>query len=131
MDVTKSKAERINAHTAPIWAGFYRGVAVLPWIWLACFGVFLLIAAREVGHIPTYGNPDPKDLTRGGLLYVLAWLLLFPVLISPLLAGWAMATERLLARRVQWWPLWAAVYLTGYGYFLWVMTGPFGEWLLD
>lgn len=38
------------------------GVCLLPSLWFALFGTLVLRAVLLMGHLPTYGNPDPKDL---------------------------------------------------------------------
>src|SRR5690606_7277592 len=54
-------------------------LSILPYLWLASFTLFVIATWLEVGHLPSYGNPDPKDTA-------LAWLFLptnyFLLLIS-------------------------------------------------
>lgn len=60
-----------------------------PILWLSIFFLFVARGWLEIGHIPSYANPDPKqldmDLHHGLLwifLYVLPWLIFGYGLIS-------------------------------------------------
>jgi len=101
-------------------------IAGLPWLWLAVFGAFLGIAILELGYVPHYANPDPKDLNNGGIFYVLTWLLLPLTFYLPLAWG---AVSLLRISRIRWLP--TAIMVVGYLSFWLVMAGPLGEWLMD
>jgi hypothetical protein len=54
-----------------------------PAAWLGCFFLFVARAWLEVGHLPSYSNPDPKNLGMDVhhrllwlSLYLLPWLIL-------------------------------------------------------
>ncbi len=53
-----------------------------PWLWLALFGLFVVGVSLQVGHLPTYGQPDPKDAGAISLLYVPTIFLLLWVLAT-------------------------------------------------
>ena len=57
----------------------------LPWMFLACFGIFLASVALSVGHFPSYSNPDPKHVDGLAPLYLLTMQLLLATAASPLL----------------------------------------------
>jgi hypothetical protein len=56
----------------------FRFILYLPWIWLALFALFILGVTMQVGHLPVYGQPDPKDAGAISNLYM-------PVMITLLL----------------------------------------------
>ena len=37
-------------------------ICMLPTVWFVLFGLLVARAAAFAGHMPFYGNPDPKDL---------------------------------------------------------------------
>jgi uncharacterized membrane protein YGL010W len=41
---------------------FNKIISYLPLGWLVIFSVFILRVYLKLGHMPTYNNPDPKDL---------------------------------------------------------------------
>jgi hypothetical protein len=47
---------------------------ILPALWIGLFVAFVLVTSLEVSHIPSYGNPDPKDT-------VLSWVFILPLLL--------------------------------------------------
>jgi hypothetical protein len=53
---------------------------ILPALWIGLFVAFVLATWLEVGHIPTYGNPDPK-FTLLAIFFVPIIYLLLPVAI--------------------------------------------------
>lgn len=55
-----------------------RAACYLPWIWLALFALFVLLVTLQVGHLPAYGQPDPREAGAASLL-------LTPVIILLLL----------------------------------------------
>lgn len=60
----------------------FRLILYLPWIWFLVFTVFVVLATVQVGHLPTYGQPDPKDVTLSGILYMPAVVIMFMTLGS-------------------------------------------------
>ena len=54
----------------------WRTISYLPWAWLLSFVIFALAATIQVGHFPSYGNPDPKDT---GILTSLYHVLIFGI----------------------------------------------------
>jgi hypothetical protein len=63
---------------------------LLPWIWLALFFIFVIAAALQVGHLPVYGQPDPKDVGTFGFLYYPVIVLLLTVMATiPIALGLA------------------------------------------
>ena len=61
----------------------YQLLASLPAFWLLLLGLFTLAVTVQEGHIPFYGNPDPKDT---GLLVALYYpvLGLLPAVLASL-----------------------------------------------
>jgi hypothetical protein len=54
-----------------------------PWTWLLAFGVLFTLALAQFGHVPSYGNPDPKQVAGTWVPYWAIYLLLIPTLLSP------------------------------------------------
>ena len=57
-----------------------RAIIWSPWIWLLLFSLFVLITTVQVGHLPVYGQPDPKDAGLSTLFYMPTILLLMWVM---------------------------------------------------
>lgn len=107
---------------------------VAPLAWVVCLGAFACAVAIEVGHFPSYSNPDPKHVAGLATLYEATVLLFFLALLSPLVIG--ARTGAVLLRTGTWhggpWTL--VMYLAGVS-----LTGAvvFGDafglmtWLLD
>jgi hypothetical protein len=55
-----------------------------PWAWLVAFATLFTLTIVQFGHVPTYGNPDPKQVAGAWLPYWTIYLLLIPTLLSPL-----------------------------------------------
>jgi len=65
-------------------------LTILPWVWYASIYLHAWRASQFLGHWPSYGNPDPKELPAGfgsstvwmeytlpwavGLLLLLLWI---------------------------------------------------------
>lgn len=82
---TESGADHWGARLLLILA---RIACYLPWIWLALFAFYVLAVAFQVGHLPTYGQPDPKDAGAASLLYLPVLVLLLLVMATiPIGAG--------------------------------------------
>jgi hypothetical protein len=56
----------------------FRVILYLPWIWIALFALFILLVTIQVGRLPAYGQPDPKDAGSISILYT-------PVIVTLLL----------------------------------------------
>lgn len=48
-------------------AWLYNLLFIVPAVWLMLFGLFVLMVTLEVGHIPTYSNPNPKNTLFGAI----------------------------------------------------------------
>jgi ABC-type dipeptide/oligopeptide/nickel transport system permease component len=69
----------------------FRIILYLPWIWIALFALFVLGTAVQVGHLPTYGRPDPKDAGAVSILYMPVLIILLMVMgSSPIGIGLAL-----------------------------------------
>jgi hypothetical protein len=92
-----------------------------------CWAVLFATAARvKLGHWPTYGHPDPKDLF--GPISFLGLILLSPL---PLAAAVVAGADAWNARRLVWSLLVTACSFAGF--VLWVVLDPggLGEWVAD
>jgi hypothetical protein len=116
------------------WQALFTGISYLPWFWLALMALFTTAVALQVGHLPTFGRPDPKDT---GYLLVLYWpvlLLLSPTTIAPLLwsllgLGKHFFELPFIIRRQE-----VVTFLWGWALFLWLALTNFGglmAWLID
>jgi hypothetical protein len=69
----------------------FKIIIYLPWIWMGLFALFVLGTAVQVGHLPTYGNPDPKDAGFVSILYMPVMIIMLIVLgFSPIGIGLAL-----------------------------------------
>lgn len=112
----------------------YQLLAPLPALWLALLGLFTLAVAVQQGHLPFYGNPDPKDTALLVALYYPV-LGLLPVVLASL------PVSLLLTLFAAWrrFPIvpqrgFTLLYLLGLALFLLLIPGdPLGlvEWLVD
>jgi hypothetical protein len=69
----------------------FRIILYLPWIWMALFALFVLGTAVQIGHLPVYGRPDPKDAGAVSVLYMPVLIILFMVMgSSPIGIGLAL-----------------------------------------
>jgi hypothetical protein len=60
-------------------------LAVLaPWLWLALFTAFAVAATVHLGRLPSYNNPDPKDIAHLAWLHGATSRLLILMALSPL-----------------------------------------------
>ena len=95
----------------------FKIILYLPWIWMGLFALFVLGTAVQVGHLPTYGNPDPKDAGFVSILYIPVMIIMLIVLgFSPIGIGLA------LVKVLREWPPFikkseAALYLVGIAIF--------------
>lgn len=67
--------------TTPVWpANLLRFIYILigcsPWLWLIVFGLFVGVVTVQFGHLPLYGQPDPKEAGPISILYFPTILLL-------------------------------------------------------
>ena len=69
----------------------FRIILYLPWVWMGLFALFVLGTAMSVGHLPTYGSPDPKDAGVISILYMPVMIIMLIVLgFSPIGIGLAL-----------------------------------------
>lgn len=128
-----------NHNTAEIWVSrllsvTFRFLLWMPWIWFMLFGLLVLAAALESGHLPLPGQPDPKDVSTFGFLYMPSLTLLVMVMATaPVSLGITLVrlTRGIPAflRRGE-----AVVYLLGFGLFLLFVLSDAGgliTWLGD
>jgi hypothetical protein len=59
----------------------------MPWMFLACFGVFLAAVVLGIGRLPSYSNPDPKHVAGLGPVHYLTMQMLIASAASPLVVG--------------------------------------------
>ena len=59
----------------------------MPWLFLACFAVFLTAVIVSIGRLPSYSNPDPKRVAGLWPLYFLTAQMLIAGAVSPLVVG--------------------------------------------
>ena len=60
----------------------FKVILYLPWIWLALFALFILGVTMQVGHLPVYGRPDPKEAGAISFLYMPVMITLLMVMGS-------------------------------------------------
>ncbi len=80
----KSSEETVSptfsAEESPYLQVIYRFIIWSPWVWLMLFCVFVLAITLQVGHLPMYGQPDPKYAGSINFFYMPTILLLFWVM---------------------------------------------------
>jgi hypothetical protein len=108
--------------------------AVAPWLWLIVFGVFAASATFHLGRLPSYNNPDPRNLAHLASLHELTSVLLMPIALSPLAVSACLAVRSFVSPdiRDERWKLLA--YGVGYGLVAALMFGDMlglGSWFLD
>ena len=59
----------------------------MPWLFLACFGVFLAAVVVSIGRLPSYSNPDPKQVAGLRHVHFLTMQMLIASAASPLVVG--------------------------------------------
>jgi len=100
-----------------------RVIVYSPWLWLLLFALYVIGVALQVGHLPTYGQPDPKDAGAISLLYMptiflLLWVLAtVPTALALALFSKAAKLEQPFQRRD------VIVYLVGMALFALVVFG--------
>lgn len=104
-------------------------VTTLPWIWLICFGIFVLFAVYELGYIPTPYNPDPKDITSGRFFYSMTMILL-PLLWWPSVFLHLVVPMSYRARVKDRFSL-IAIQMIGFALSVVVLRSDLGIWLMD
>ena len=55
----------------------YRLIAWSPWVWLTLFCMFVLATTLQVGHLPVYGQPDPRYAGLVSTLFYVPTILLY------------------------------------------------------
>ena len=87
MSAMENETTNVNGSGADHWGArllllLARIACYLPWIWFALFAIFVLAVAAQVGHLPTYGQPDPKDAGAASLLFMPVIILLLLTLAT-------------------------------------------------
>ena len=59
----------------------------MPWLFLACFSVFLAAVVLSIGRLPSYSNPDPKQVAGLRPVHFLTMQMLIASAVSPLVVG--------------------------------------------
>ena len=59
----------------------------MPWLFLACFSIFLVAVVVTIGRLPSYSNPDPKNVAGLGPVHYLTMQMLIASAVSPLVVG--------------------------------------------
>lgn len=80
---------RLRSLRTSLLALFYAA----PWAWLLTFAAFTAAVAVEVGHLPRYGNPDPKSVAGLQHLYLVTAMFLGLAVLSPLIVGLHVASS--------------------------------------
>lgn len=102
------------------------------WAWMVAFAVIFALAVAQFGHVPSYGNPDPKWVAGSWLPQWELFLLFFPAALSPLVVGGEAAWR--LARKERLRVAALALYAPGFALFAAIMfADAFGlrNWILD
>lgn len=63
---------------------FHKTITCLPIIWLLLFALLVFRAYLQVGHLPTYSQPDPIDIGIGLHYAICFGGLYFTVMLSPI-----------------------------------------------
>ena len=113
----------------------YWIIAWSPWIWLMLFGLFVFAIAFKVGHLPVYGQPDPKSANLiSSLFYTpIILLLVWSIITTPVGIIWTLIRLwRSLPKSIRWVEI--VFYLGGLGLFYWFILSDFAgliTWLGD
>jgi hypothetical protein len=104
----------------------------LPWLWLAAAMLMAVWTGIVVGHMPSYGAPDPKHIAalRGSRELVI--IALAPALIAPLVFALADGAKALRGQRIAGLPI--GIGLAGCAVLIAaLMTNPLGlvAWFFD
>ena len=59
----------------------------MPWLFLACFLIFLAAVVFSIGRLPSYSNPDPKRVAGLGPVHYLTMQMLIASAVSPFVVG--------------------------------------------
>lgn len=111
----------------------YNALTLAPLAWLLTMAMFVLAATLQAGHLPVYGQPDPKYTGLDVLYYLAIWLAVLGLVSLP---GW-LAMSAL--ARLAWFPLRVTrvhvgvYFLSASLFFAAVLTDYAGimTWLLD
>lgn len=81
-----------DIYASKLLQGVYMGMSYLPWLWLGTFALSVLVTALQVGHWPSYNNPDPSAGGPMTLVRLIAYLLMLVVLgMTPVWLGLELA----------------------------------------
>jgi hypothetical protein len=113
----------------------YRVIIWSPVIWLTLFCLFVLTTTIQVGHLPVYGQPDPKYSGLIATLFYVPTILLLIWVISTTPVGVLLTIIKLWAgfpKSVRWREM--IFYLGGIGlFYLFILSDVVGlmTWLAD
>jgi hypothetical protein len=102
----------------------------LPLIYLIVYYAYVLRAIIKIGKIPTYGNPDPKELgfdTHRWLIYFLFDVVVYGVLIYIVLLCVTLYQKKFTVRKIHLYIFIISIFI----FFLAIFMDPFDEWFLD
>ncbi len=123
-----------SAWESPYVQIMYRIIIWFPWLWLILFSMFVITTSLQIGHLPTYGQPDPKDAGLSTLFYMPTIVLLIGV-VGTTPVGFGLTLIKLwkgFLQSVKWREV--IFYLGGLGlFYLFVMSDVVGliTWLAD
>src|SRR5688572_22322444 len=101
----------------------------LPYLHLLLYYAFIVRAIIKVGAIPSYGNPDPKELgftTHRELVYRSADVVAVGICLLLIMYLITYFWDKINVRRVH-----LRAGLIGAGLFVFTLFGPFAEWFAD
>jgi hypothetical protein len=132
-------SEGILSLTPSVWESpvriVYRFIVWSPWVWLTLFCLFVLATTLQVGHLPVYGQPDPKYAGLISTLFYMPTILLLIWVVGTTPVGVILTIIRLwrgFPKSVRWGEV--IFYLGGIGlFYLFILSDVAGlmTWLAD
>jgi len=113
-----------------------RFVFWIPRVWLFIFSIFVLLVTLQVGHLPTYGQPDPKFAGAVSIIFYnpVMLLLVLVIITTPIGVIWSVGKLLWNARQKSHISREAIFCLVGLGLF-WAITRydtvGLMDWLFD
>ena len=113
----------------------YRVIVWSPWVWLTLLCMFVLAITFQVGHLPVYGQPDPKYAGLVSIFFHMPTILLLVWVVSTTPIGVILTIIRLwkgFPKSVRWGE--AVFYLGGLVLFYWFILSDVAglmTWLAD
>jgi hypothetical protein len=101
----------------------------LPYLYLIGYYSYVLRAIIKLGKIPTYNNPDPKQLrfdTHREFIYELFDIIVYGLGIFVMILLIALMFKRLSVKWIHFKFLFTGIILT-----IWSFIDPFSEWFAD